>query len=333
MVTMLTVLAGCDKPDSSKPKSVSSPLRPVMGTFARSICVADDEKTAKLGNKAAYKKLVAIDKMMSDYLEESQLSKVNNNAFTEPVKVDDELFHVISKSIEYSQMSEGAFDITIGPVVDLWHKAEESKQKPTSAQIAAAKSKVGYEKLILDPVNKTVKFNVEGMRLDLGAIAKGYAIDQAIEAMKQTGATGGMIDAGGDIRCFGKPAKKTKWAIGLQSPDEDSELLMVIELGNKSIATSGDYQRFVILDGQKYSHIMEPAKAKSTKGLTSVTVVAEKAIDSDALATTVTVMGIEKGLKLLDSIEGAEGYIVPSDPEKKIRFTAGFDNYIRKEKS
>lgn len=323
--------AGCDDFGGNGVCTDESPSRIVMGTFARSIAVAADKNTAKTANKTAFEKLVEIDEMMSDYLDDSELSIVNKQAFDNPIKVSDELFGVLEKAIEYSRISGGAFDVTIGPVVDLWHKAGEKKVKPTDEEIAAAKTKVGYDKLILDKEKKTVRFTVEGMRLDLGAIAKGYGIDKTAETMQAAGATGGMVDVGGDIQCFGKPAKKDKWAIGLQNPKEGEDFLKVIELGDNGVATSGDYLRFVVLDGEKFSHIMAPKKGSSAKGLSSVTIIGSNAMDSDAMATTVTVMGIEKGLELVESIEGMEGFVVPSDPNEKKRYSSGFDKFVRKE--
>ncbi|MBW8017000.1 MAG: FAD:protein FMN transferase [Planctomycetes bacterium] len=329
VIWALSLLCGCERSPGPGVYTANSPTRMVMGTFAHSISVAADKKTAKAANKAAFEKLVEVDEMMSDFLFDSELSKINREAFGGAVKVSGELFEVISKAIEYSHISDGAFDITIGPVVDLWHEAEESKIKPSDEEIAAAKAKVGYEKLIVDAEKKTVRFAVDGMRLDLGAIAKGYGVDKAAEAMKAAGAVGGMVDVGGDIRCFGKPAKKAKWAIGLQDPGKD-DILMVIELGDNAIATSGDYLRFVVLDGEKFSHIMAPKKGASAKGLTSVTVIAKTAMDADALATTVTVLGIAKGLELIESIDQAEGFIMPSDPNEEINFSSGFERFVRK---
>jgi len=326
---ILNVFCGCGRGPAGKTHTAKSPSREVMGTFARCVSVAEDKKTAETANRLAFKKLVEVDAMMSDYLTDSELSKVNREAFGGGVEVSDELFGVLSKGVEYSRISGGAFDITIGPVVDLWRKAEEANVKPTEEEITSAKTKVGYKKLILNAESKSVRFAVEGMRLDLGAIAKGYAIDKAIEAMVQAGAVGGMVDVGGDIRCFGKPEKKPKWAIGLQDPDENEKLMLVIELGDNAIATSGDYQRFVILDGEKFSHIMVPEKGVSKKGLTSVTVIAKTAIETDSLATTVTVLGMDGGLELIETIDGAECFIVPSDPRKKMIFSSGFESYIR----
>ena len=326
---ILTILlaAGCtQKPKTHTEKSSS---REIMGTFARTIAVAKDKKTAIKANKAAFDTLVAIDNMMSDYKPDSELSKLNKNAYKHPVKVSDELFEVISKSLQYSKLSNGAFDITIGPVVDLWKQADKNKQKPTKTQIEAAKSKVGYQKLIINREKQTIKFAVEGMRIDLGAIAKGYAIDRAAEKMRLIGAKSGMIDVGGDIICFGKPENRDKWAIGLQDPDEMDKLMMIIELGENAIATSGDYRRFYVLDGEEHSHIMKP-QGVSVKGLTSVTVISDKAVDTDALATTVTVMGPEKGIEIIENMPDTEALIIPEDPEKDPVFSSGFEGYIRK---
>lgn len=326
------ILGGCGQRADSDAHTAKTPSYDIMGTLGRAVSVAGDKKTAELANKVAFEKLREIDAMMSDYIADSELSRVNRDAFGEAVEVSDETFEVLSKALEYSRISDGAFDVTVGPLVDLWHEAGLANIKPTQEQIAGAKAKVGFDKLILDSEMKTARFTVEGMRLDLGGIAKGYAIDKAVEAMIQAGASGGMVDVGGDIRCFGKPENKEKWAVGLQDPDANDNLMMVIEIGDNAIATSGDYQRFVILEGQKFSHIMTPKKGGSTKGVTSVTVIAKTAIDTDALATTVTVMGIEKGLELIETIEGAEVLVIPSDPKGEVKFTKGFKKHIRKQK-
>lgn len=326
------LLSSCRKAEQPALHTAKSGARQVMGTFAHITAVADSDRTAKKSIEAAFDRLTAIDKMMSDYIPDSELSTVNRDAFKQPVKVSDPLFEILTTAIEYSQISDGAFDVTIGPVVDLWRNAKKNNVKPTEEQIAQAKQKVGCEKLILDPSEKTVKFAVDGMRLDLGAIAKGYAIDKAIEAMKQTGATAGIVDVGGDLRCFGKPQNKPKWRIGLQNPQTDGDLLMVIELDNTAIATSGDYRRFVLLDGEKFSHIMIPEQGVSAKDFSSVSVIAPTAIAADALATTLTVIGTEKGIKLIESLESTEALLIPSDPKQEITFTSGLKDYIKTDK-
>ncbi|MBN1457482.1 MAG: FAD:protein FMN transferase, partial [Sedimentisphaerales bacterium] len=237
-------------------KTASSGTREVMGTFANLVAVAPDSKTANECVEAAFSELVRIDEMMSDYKPDSPLSQINKNAFKEPVPADKEIMEVLSLSKKYSELSGGAFDVTIGPVVDLWRSCQKQGRMPTDKELAEAKAKVGYEKLILNQSDNTVKFAVEGMRLDLGAVAKGYAIDAAVSAMKIAGAAAGFVDVGGDVLTFGVPPKPKKhWLIGLQDPTKEDGLLLILKMNDMAVATSGDYQRYEQIEGKKYSHI------------------------------------------------------------------------------
>lgn len=300
----------------------------VMGTVVSINCVARNEVVGRAAIAAAFKELDRIDALMSDYKSDSELSVVNREAFRIPVAVGDELFAVLEKSVAYSKLSGGAFDVTVGPVVDLWRKAGAEGRKPSDEEIAWAKAKTGYDKLVLDKKRKTVKFDFSGMRIDLGGIAKGYAIDRAAETMKRKGAVGGLVDVGGDIRCFGKPANKAKWVIGLQDPGSEAGILVTLELGDMSVATSGDYRRFVVVEGQHHSHIMNPAVGDSVKDFASVTVLAKKAIDADALATSVSVLGAKKGVKLIESLSSTEALLLPSNSEEGVVYTTGFEKFV-----
>ncbi len=315
--------------------------RPVMGTFARVVVIAEDSKTAKESIKASFAEIHKVDDLMSDYKDDSEISLVHRDAFNRPVKVSQSTFEVLEKSIEFSRLTDGAFDITVGPLVDLWKSAAESNSVPTQAQLDEARAKVGYEKLILDSIDKTVRFEADGMRVDLGGIAKGYAIDKAIEAIQSVGAIGGMVDIGGDIRCFGTPMQGKNypgsagtprpdgWLIGLQDPNETiddsdilaqagiqtSEPLLILQLTDAAVATSGNYRRFALIDGKKYSHIINRQTGISTEGLSSVTIISKNAVDADALATAVSVMGPEKGLALIETILQTEAILIPSQPK------------------
>jgi thiamine biosynthesis lipoprotein len=285
-----------------------------MGTVARILVVAQTQPQAEAAIDAAFDKIYAIDHLMSDYDPNSQLSLVNREAFDRPVPVDAKLFEVLTAAKLYSCMSDGAFDVTVGPEVQLWRKAKEDGVAPTPEALAKAKEAVGYENLILDAENKAVKFAKEGMFLDLGGIAKGYAIDKAIEALQAAGLKGGMVDIGGDLRCFGTPAKgKPHWFIGLQDPQNEEDILMKLNMDNRAVATSGDYRRFVVIDGQKHSHIINPATADSAQDLSSVTIIAPTAMQADALATAVTVLGSEKGLSLIETMEECEAFVIQSE--------------------
>jgi thiamine biosynthesis lipoprotein len=273
---------------------------------------------------------------MSDYKNDSEISRVNQDAAKGPVKVGEDTYEVIKRSVEFSRLTGGAFDVTVGPLMVLFHAEQKQGKAPTEEQIAEAKSKVGFEKLELDDVNRTVHFSVEDMRLDLGGIAKGYAIDKAIEALQRGGATGGMVDIGGDIMCFGMPpAGRDSWVIGVQDPNsvlegvEGSGLLMTLKVANEAVATSGDYQQFVMIEGKRRSHIMNRTTGSSAEGLSSVTIIADNATDADALATAVSVMGAEKGLALIEKLPHTEAILITSDPKREILKTTGAGKYIK----
>lgn len=317
--------------------TAESGYREIMGTFVRVTAVAMDEQTAQTCVKEGIKQLELVDNTMSVHNAESEISRINRDAYRQTVKVTEPVFEVLQRSVEYSRLTDGAFDITVGPLVDLWHEAGKKNIKPTEDEIASAKTKVGYEKLVLDAENKTVHFTVDGMQLDLGGIAKGYGIDLATTAMQKAGAMGGMVDVGGDIRFFGAPPRgKQKWSVGLQEPKIDEkglvshQLVLVLEMINKAVATSGDYRRFVLIDDKKYSHIINPSTSTSAEGLSSVTIIAQNATDADALATAVSVMGAEKGLALVEKLEGMEAILISSGPELKQIQTSGAEKYIKK---
>ena len=314
--------------------------RLVMGTFAHLKAIAKDNRTAMKCLDTAFAELQKVDDLMSDYKDDSEISRLNRDAFKQAVKVDESTFHVLQKSVEFSRLSEGAFDITIAPLTELWRSAAEVNSVPSEAELAAARSKVGYEKLLLDANEMTVRFAVDGMKLDLGGIAKGYAIDRAIEVMQTAGALGGMVDVGGDIRCFGTPPKgKKTWRIGLEDPAEPKgseqtlsagagSILLILKLNNAAIATSGGYRRFVLIEGKRYSHIMDRETGASAQGMSSVTIISQNALDADALATSVSVMGPEKGIALIEKIPQTEAILITPSPEYQLIKTTGAGRYV-----
>ena len=308
----------------------------IMGTFAHVVAVAQDSGTAKKCVRAAIDEIHKVDNLMSDYKSESEISRINNRAYEKPVKVSESTYEVLQRSIEFSTITDGAFDITVGPLVALFREAKESKVAPSEQQIAQARLKVGFEKLKLDSENRTVQFSENGMLLDLGGIAKGYAIDKAIEAARSNGAIGAMVDIGGDIRCFGLPPKgRDHWLIGLQDPNAAIEsipgggLRLVLKITNAAVATSGDYQQFVLIEGKRYSHIMDRKTGTSTEGLSSVTIISDNATDADALATAISVMGAEKGLAFIEKLLNAEAILISPLPKYEIIKTSGAEKYVK----
>ena len=336
VLVCLTVFGGIKYIQSKGSVTIDSGFRPVMGTFVHIIAVTGDSETAQKSIKAAFNQIVHIDKLMSDYKPDSELSTVNKKAFKNPVTISDSLFEVLSRSIEFSKKTDGAFDITVGPLVDLYHKAGEQGVAPTEDEIAAAKAKAGFAKLILDEQNKTVKFAVDGMRLDLGGIGKGYAVDKAVEAMRNCGALGGLVALAGDIRVFGSPPKdKNSWMVGVQDPDklsdsmENAQTVFVLHLKDMAVSTSGDYRRFTVIAGEKYNHIIDSKAGTGSRNFASVTVIAPSATDADALATAVSVMGVERGLELIKSVPQADAILIPSQNHQKIIKTEGVGKYLQ----
>jgi thiamine biosynthesis lipoprotein len=304
-----------------------------MGTFARVVVIAKDKKTAQKCAKNAFEEIDKVDNLMSAYSENSEISLVNKEAFQKEIPVSEYTFEVLQRSIEFGKLTDGAFDITLGPLIALFRKEKETQIASTQEEIDQAKLKVGYEKLILNEKNKTVKFSIDGMKLDLGGIAKGYAIDKALEAIKKSGALGAMVDIGGDVRCFGQPSNgKENWLVGIQNPDLEenitSSIVLTLKIYEGAITTSGDYQQFVTIDGKRQSHIIDRQTGSGAEGPSSVTIITDNATDADVLATAVSVMGIEKGLALIEKLPNTEAILFSSGESEAIT-TSGAKKYIK----
>jgi FAD:protein FMN transferase len=307
-----------------------SPNKIVMNTVAKIVAIAPDEKVAQLSIDSAFKEIYRLEKLMNRYDPNSQLSKVNKLAAKEPVVIDEDLFDILQQSIRYSKLTDGAFDITVGPLVDLWKKCAEANSMPTDKQLDQVKKIIGYDKLILDANNFTVRFTTQGVSLDLGAIAKGFAADKATEEMKKRGASGGMVSIGGQIGCFGPTEQKDKWIIGIQNPAklEESRIIAKLMLSDIAVSTSGNYERFYKIGGKRFSHIFNPATEKSTDELASVTIIAANGSLSDALATAVSVLGTKRGLELIEKIQGVEAILIGADNKNVLIKSRGAEKFI-----
>jgi len=307
----------------------------VMGTFARVIAVAADSNIANRCIEAALAEIKEIDKLMNRYKNDSEISELNRDGFRRAVRVSKSTYEVLQRAIEFSELTYGAFDVTVGPLVDIWHSTRDTSTLPADAELQQARSKVSYELLILDVNEMSVRFAVKGMKLDLGGIAKGYAIDKAVEAMQKAGALGAMVEIGGDIRCFGSPPQgQNRWRIGLQESRAAGEnvstgrILLVLELVDAAVATSGDYRRFVVIEGKRYSHIIDAKTGYSSDELTSATVISKNATEADALATAVSVMGAEKGLALIETTPETEAVLITSPPNYRLIKTTAAEKFI-----
>jgi thiamine biosynthesis lipoprotein len=273
-----------------------------MGTRFRVVLYAANEATAKRASDAAFRRVAELNGIMSDYLPESELMRLCKRAGGPPVAVGPDLFAVLSRAGEISRITDGSFDVTIGPVVRLWRRARRTRELPPADELAAAKALVDYRLVTLDPVGRTVRLAKPGMLLDLGGIAKGYAAEAAQTVLKQHGITRALVAAGGDIAVSGSPPGAVGWSVGVaRAPGEttDGPTLLLHDCG---VSTSGDIEQAVEIGGKRYSHIVDPRTGLGLTDSWQVTVIAPDATTSDAMTKIFCVLGPERGLKAIDGL-------------------------------
>jgi FAD:protein FMN transferase len=304
---------------------------PHMGTKFRIVLYAADKMTADKAAKASFARVSELNRIMSDYLPDSELVKLCKRSEKEaagPVKVSDELFFVLAKAREVSELSDGAFDVTIGPVVRLWRQARKDRQLPDEEERKSALSRVGYKKMDLDGKKKTVDLKVPGMLLDLGGIAKGYAADEALKVIAANGITSALVAASGDIAVSGPPLGKLGWRIDiapLPGVKEKRQLL----LKNMAVSTSGDAEQFVEIAGVRYSHVVDPRTGLGLTGRRSVTVVARRGIESDSLTKVASILPSDEAVKKIETVEGAATWIVVKTAKgDEVKESKRFANYL-----
>lgn len=303
-----------------------------MGTRFQIILYANDAQSAEQAQKQAFARIAELNRIMSDYDRSSELMRLCQNAHQKPVKVSKELFFVLNKAEKLSQETKGAFDITIGPITRSWRLARKRLKMPKLEKIKGLLQQVGYEKIKLNEKNQTVKLKTDNMRLDLGGIAKGYAADEVIRILKTHGITRALVAAGGDIVVSDAPPEKDGWKVGiapLTNPDGKPEQYLLLK--NQAVSTSGDAEQYVLIDGKRYSHIVDPRTGIGILGQSSVTVIAPKGIDTDSLATTISILGPQQGMKLIKCRSKTEVFIIrKTDGKKEIIQSKGFENYLIK---
>src|SRR5262249_13929889 len=308
-----------------------------MGTTFRIVLFAADKAEAKKAADAAFARVAELDQIMSDYKKDSELMKLCGKfakEIGEPEKVGDDLFFVLSKGDELSRKSDGAFDVTVGPVVQLWRHARRTQELPDPKEFAAARARVGYQKVKLDPVKKTVQLTTPGMQLDLGGIARGYAADEALKLIREKfGITRALVAASGDIACGDPPPGKDAWAVDI-APISKNQKPRRLALANAAVSTSGDLEQFVVINGVRYSHVLDPRTGMGLTGQRSVTVIAPNGITADSMTKAVSVLPQEQALKLVEDTPGVAGYIVVLDKDEKPVITASkrFSQYVTQDK-
>lgn len=282
-----------------------------MGTPFRIILFAANRTAAEKAARAAFQRIAVLDRIMSDYSSTSELMRLCQKAGGPPVRVSADLFRVLRRAQEVSRLSDGAFDVTVGPVVRLWRRARRSRKLPDAAALARARALVGYRNVVLDPEARTVQLLKPGMQLDLGGIAKGFAADEALTTLKHLGIGRALVAAGGDIAVGGAPPHTEGWTVGIAPLEDPSgRPKRYLLLHDAAVSTSGDAEQYVEIDGKRYSHIVDPRTGLGLIGRMSVTVVGPNGLTVDPLTKIVCVLGTEKGFAILDPIDGVSSLAV-----------------------
>jgi thiamine biosynthesis lipoprotein len=282
-----------------------------MGTLARIVAYAPDATAAARAIGAAFRRIRDLESIFSDYQTDSELSRLCEQGGQGYIPVSADLFRILDQSQQLAVASGGAFDVSAGPVIRLWRRARRQRQLPDDARLMQSRALTGYAYLQLNPENQTTRLSKEGMRLDLGGIAKGYAADEAIQSLKESGISAALVALGGDVAVSDRPPGKLGWTVEIATPGlKNAPRLSPLLLCSSGVSTSGDAEQYVEIDGVRHSHIVDPRTGKALTGQRSVTVVAPTATLSDGLATAVCVMGPESGLALLDSMSGTAGLMI-----------------------
>ncbi|MDG1571251.1 FAD:protein FMN transferase [Robiginitalea sp. M366] len=282
----------------------------LMGSRFEITVVASDSLQAAAWTDQAIAEITRIEKLISSWDPNSQTSEINRQAGISPVRVNEELFALIQRSLGISRLTDGAFDISYASMDRIWKFDGSMKAMPPADAVAASVARVGYQKIQLDPKTYSVFLQEPGMKIGFGGIGKGYAADRAKALLMAAGAPAGIINASGDLTTWGIPPGGKPWQVAITNPMDKTHAYGVVPVENRAVVTSGDYEKYVTLDGKRYTHIIDPRTGYPSRGILSVTIFAPKAELADALATSVFVMGLEAGLDRIEQLPGIDGIIV-----------------------
>jgi len=301
----------------------------LMGTLVFVTGVATQENIAKNAVAAGLAEIRRIEHFMSTWIPTSELSQVNAAAGQHPVQVSTENMEVLKASLHMAILTEGGFNIAVGPAVEAWNVSQKGRI-PSKEELNAMRPLISLENIVLDEQAKTVYLTRAGMKIDVGGIGKGYTADLVVAVMQAAGATAGVVALSGDIKTFGRMPDQERFVFGIQHPrKEQGHILGWIELENEAVSTAGDYQRYIMQDGIRYHHILDPATLQPARGCQSVTIIAKEGVMADGLDTGIFVMGPEKGMALIESLSDVEGVIVNAQGE--VLISSGLKSRLRLE--
>ncbi|GAA0062468.1 FAD:protein FMN transferase [Clostridium sp. CTA-1] len=316
------VFVGCDS-KSEEPVSRETYL---MGTI---INIKAYGKNADKAVQASVDKISDIENKMSLNISTSEINKINKNAGIAPVKVSKNTFDVVKASLIYSEKTKGSFDITVEPLVSLWGIGTDKARIPSKDEISNALKLINYKDVVINEKESTIMLKRKGQAIDLGAIAKGYTADELKKVLLNYNVSSAFLNLGGNVYVLGNKPDKTPWKIGVQNPLEPrGDYLGIVSVSDKSVVTSGNYERFFERNGKRYHHIFDIKTGyPAEKGLISVSIISNKSIDGDALSTSVYTLGLDEGKKLIESLKDVEAVFVTND--KKVYITSGLKDTFK----
>jgi FAD:protein FMN transferase len=284
---------------------------PRMGSIFHIELYAPDDATASRAAEAAFARAEDLEQIMSDYRDDSELMRLAREGARAPFPASNDLYDVLAKSIHISELSHGAFDVTVGPLVALWREARNTRRFPDASDLAKAKALVDYRNIELDPTRRAVFLKRAGMRLDLGAIGKGYAADQMLALLQKRGLRRAMVVAGGEVAIGAPPPGESGWKVAIDAADSEAgKAPCTLVLHDAALSTSGDSKQFVEINGKRYSHVIDPFTGVALEGMGSTTVLARDATTTDALGTALSILPVVDGIRLAESLPGVAVYMV-----------------------
>ena len=283
----------------------------LMGNGFELSAVADTEKASLEMIDAGIDEIKRIERLFTTFKDDSETNLVNRNAGIAPVKVSREMFNLIGRAIKISGLTQGAFDLTYGSIDKrLWNFDQSMTALPDAQTAKKMVRLINYKNIILNEQDCTVFLKEEGMRIGFGGIGKGYAADRAKQIMKAMGAEAGVVNASGDMCTWGVQPNGSKWTVGIANPDVSGDIISYMNISDLAVATSGNYEKFVMIGGKRYSHTIDPRTGLPVTGIKSVTIITQFAELADAMATPVTIMGINAGMAMINQMNGIEAVII-----------------------
>jgi len=301
------------KVEAGAPTLHKRSLRLMGNRFELSV-VADNQQWANECIDAGVEEIKRIEALLTTFNNDSETNQVNNNAGIKPVQVSRETFELVKRSIMISNVTQGAFDITYGSVDKrLWNFDQQMTSLPDPVTAKSMVRLINYRNIVLDEQNCTIFLRERGMRIGFGGIGKGYAAERAKQIMQDKGVVSGVVNASGDLTAWGYQPDGKKWTVGVANPDASNQIFSYLSISGLAVATSGNYEKFVIIDGKRYSHTINPRTGMPVAGIKSVTIITTNAEIADAMATPVTIMGVYAGLDLINQMNDIEAIIIDDD--------------------